>query len=106
MGEALGTARSIADGKPRSLKAEARDNLDDGTRQKYWIPDGRSGDLRLEDKFGIKPRLSPNQIFARDVLGSNFQLNSFVPADVGKLLGMPAGAVAPQVIDQMHAYGQ
>jgi len=100
LGEVLGDARSTINGQRRARGPKTRDYPQEGNAKDYWYPDGRSGQLRFEDKFGVDPRLSRNQKFARGVLGSNFQLNSFVPADVGKIAGMPAGAVAPQVIDQ------
>jgi hypothetical protein len=53
--------------------------------------------LRFEDKFGIKPKLSDNQIVAQSILSSKFHMNSFVPADIGKITGFPAGLVAPQI---------
>jgi hypothetical protein len=42
-------------------------------------------------------------IFEREqlpVFRNRLQLNSFVPADVGKILGLPASMTAPQMINQ------
>ncbi len=96
LGELLGEVRSRLDLKPRDWTPKSRDPLSKG----HWYPDGRSGSLRLEDKFGIGARLSPSQIRAQAELGPNFQLNHFTPADIGKLFGVPAGAAAPHVANR------
>jgi hypothetical protein len=99
LGEVLGDVRSTANGQRRTgtSKSRARIKYSNG---KYWYPDGRREDLMFEDKFGVLPPLSDNQKLAQTTLGPNFHLNSFVPADVGKIFGLPAGMMAPEVVDQ------
>jgi hypothetical protein len=61
---------------------------------KKWIPDGKSGDVFFEDKFGVHARLSPGQKAAQAELGPNFRLYHFLPADIGKFASAEAGAFA------------
>ena len=97
LGEKLGGIRRQINGQGRTVPANTRDPLGN-SRKDYWIPDGWSGETRFEDKFGISADLTPNQRRARALLGPRFQLNSFVPADIGMIAGAPAGAAAPQVV--------
>jgi hypothetical protein len=93
LGEDLGALRNSANGKPTGrLVAKERDKLGDGPQ--YWYPDRKLGDLRYEDKFGHTAKLRTNQKIAQNLLGNNFALNHFLPDDVGKLLGLPAGSAA------------
>lgn len=96
LGEAMGDIRSTINGARRERARKSRDYLADGS---YWYPDGRSGALRFEDKFGYKPTLRSNQLRAQSELGSNFQLYHFTPDDVGGLLSMPASSSAPYWVD-------
>jgi hypothetical protein len=107
LGEALGWVRSVADGKPRELGPKRMDPLTDDkklVRKKggHWYPDGWRGEKRFEDKFGTKAEPSPNQRLARARLGPNFQLNHWLPADIGKIAGVPAAASAPQIARDHH----
>ena len=79
----------------REWAPKSRDPLLDG----YWYPDGRSGQMRFEDKFGIGAELTPNQIGAQTELGPDFQLYHFTPADIGSLVGAPAAATAPHLMN-------
>ena len=97
LGEALGDMRSTINGRRRVWGPQARDNTHEGQIKPYWYPDGRSGPVRFEDKFGVKARLSPNQILAQQVRADNFQLYHFLPADVGRAAAVPAAAAAPYV---------
>lgn len=100
LGEAMGDVRSTINGNRRELTPKSRDGLADGS---YWYPDGRSGSLRFEDKFGYRAELSPNQVRAQSELGPDFQLYHFTPDDVGRLLSVPASATAPYwVNDRLH----
>ena len=96
LGEAMGEVRSTINGERRTWGPKARDPLPGGG---YWYPDGRSGQVRFEDKFGFAAKLSKQQIKAMAALGANFRLNHFTPDDVGGLLGLvagPAGSHLPQ----------
>lgn len=95
LGEALGDVRSRISFQPREWAPKSRDPLLEG----YWYPDGRSGQVRFEDKFGIGAELTPNQIRAQTELGPNFRLYHFTPADIGSLVGAPAGAAAPHLMN-------
>lgn len=101
LGEALGAARSRVNGRPSGVQPQKqRDYLKDASggfvdpKRKYWIPDRRDGDLRFEDKFGYAANTTPNQKLAAVVHGPNFQLNHFLPDDIGRLVGIPAGTTA------------
>jgi hypothetical protein len=67
------------------------------------IPDGRSGDILFEDKFGPKATLSAGQRMAQAVLGPNYVLYHFHPEDVGKILGLPVGGPASRAANQPPA---
>jgi hypothetical protein len=95
LGEFLGEARSTMNGRRRRFDPKGRDH--DESKTDYWYPDGTSGDVRFEDKFGSGAKLSPNQARAQGRLGPNFWLNSFVPSDVGKAAGVPAAATGRQI---------
>jgi hypothetical protein len=98
LGQALGDLRSRVNGTPRAAGGQHRDYLED-TRRFYWMPDGRSGDLRFEDKFGTSAKLSPNQRRAREVLGEDFRLNHFLPSDIGKAASIPAASAGTGLSD-------
>ena len=95
LGETLGNVRSRVNLQFREWAPKSRDPLLDG----YWYPDGRSGQMRFEDKFGIGAELTPNQIRAQTELGPDFQLYHFTPADIGSLVGAPAAATAPHLMN-------
>jgi len=97
IGEALGEMRSTINGLRRPWGPKWRDEIYDGQKKPYWYPDGRSGSLRFEDKFGVHARLSPNQILAQQIGGDNFQLYHFLPADFGKAAAVPAAGAALHV---------
>jgi hypothetical protein len=100
VGETLGTLRGFADWQPRAPLGKTLVEIP-GTN-KSWKPDAASGpldalDIHLyEDKFGRTADLTPNQRLARAKLGDNFQLNSFLPRDVGMALSPPAATVGAQ----------
>ena len=96
LGEVLGDVRSRVNLQPREWAPKSRDPLLEG----YWYPDGGSGQIRFEDKFGIGAELSPNQIRAQTELGPDFQLYHFTPADIGSLVGAPAAATAPHMMNR------
>ncbi len=64
LGEALGDMRSTINGERRVWAPKTRDPLSTTNKKDYWYPDGRSGQKRLEDKFGVGAELSPRQIRA------------------------------------------
>jgi hypothetical protein len=97
LGEALGDIRSTVNGLPRDWGPKAAATIA-GTR-KWWFPDGVSGDVRFEDKFGAKARLSTNQKMAQSALGDNFWLTHLLPEDIGKATSIPAAASAPIPMD-------
>jgi hypothetical protein len=107
LGELMGNVRSNVNREFRELGPKKRDAIPQGSvppsntgkPPKYWVPDGRSGDLRFEDKFGRATRLTPNQTVAQSILGDKFRLNSFVPADIGKLFALPAASIAPHLVN-------
>jgi hypothetical protein len=88
LGESLGDLRSTVNGLRREGGAKVGEKI--GDTRKWWFPDGRSGNVRFEDKFGEKASLSKNQKMARDALGRNFWLNHFLPEDIGKAASVPA----------------
>ena len=96
LGEALGELRSRVNLRPREWAPKSRDPLLDG----YWYPDGRSGKIRFEDKFGIGAALTPNQLRAQTDLGADFQLYHFTPADIGSFVGAPAASVSPHLMER------
>jgi hypothetical protein len=94
-GETLGAIRAIADWQRRMALGNTLVKIP-GTN-KRWKPDAVRGEdphaadaLLYEDKFGRKAKLRPNQELAQEKLGENFQLNHFLPRDIG----MAASAVA------------
>ena len=99
LGEAMGDIRSTVNGTRRELTPKSRDYLADGS---YWYPDGRSGAVRFEDKFGYAAELSKNQVRAQAGLGSNFRLYHFTPDDVAGLLSVPASTLAPYWVDDQR----
>lgn len=101
LGETLGAARSRVNGQPAGvLQKKERDYLKDASgafvdpKLKYWYPDRRAAELRYEDKFGYKADTSANQDLAALLHGPNFHLNHFIPDDIGRLIGVPAGTAA------------
>jgi hypothetical protein len=98
LGETLGDIRSTINGQRREWGPKARDEIYEGGP--YWYPDGRTGSVRFEDKFGVSADLSPNQTLAQSALGSDFRLYHFLPADIGKVAGVPAAGVAPHMAQQ------
>jgi hypothetical protein len=97
LGEFLGDMRSTVNGLRREGGSKTADKLE-GTG-KWWFPDGRSGDVRFEDKFGPSASLSKNQKLAQAALGGNFWINHFLPEDIGKAASVPA-ATLPHFQDQ------
>lgn len=101
LGEALGEIRSTLNGQRREWRPKFRDEILEEAGGGYWYPDGISGAQRFEDKFEVTADLTPNQIRAQSALGARFTLNRFLPADVGKAMGLPAGlAAAPMIEDR------
>jgi len=106
LGERLGQARAAINGEQRVSSPKERANVDGldkpWTNQKgsYWYPDGVDGLTAYEDKFGTNAALSPNQTRAQQNMGQNFRLNHFLPADIGRMTGLPAAQFAPQVVKQ------
>lgn len=97
LGEALGDMRSTINGRRRVSSPKARDEIYEDQVKPYWYPDGRSGPVRFEDKFGVSAELSRNQLLAQKVRADNFQLYHFLPADVGRAAAVPAAAAAPHL---------
>src|SRR5262249_15730312 len=60
-------------------------------------PDGKSGDVLFEDKFGPSAALSAGQRVAQTALGPNYVIYHFVPSDVSKILSLPIAGLAPQL---------
>jgi hypothetical protein len=106
LGETLGGVRAKVNGEQRISGPKQRASVNgldkDLTNQKgsYWYPDGVDGDVAYEDKFGTGARLSPNQTLAQQNMGQNFRLNSFLPADIGRMTGLLAAPFAPQAVKQ------
>jgi hypothetical protein len=98
LGESLGTVRSAINHMEREAGPKKL------FKPKGWtagtIPDGRSGDILFEDKFGPKAALSAGQRMAQAVLGPNYVLYHFHPEDVGKILGLPVGGPASRAANQ------
>jgi hypothetical protein len=95
LGEAMGDVRSTINGRRRVWAPKARDYI---SEDDYWYPDGLSGPLRSEDKFGYGAELSPNQTGAQAALGPNLRLYHFTPDDIGGLVSVPAGIAGSQLI--------
>ena len=95
LGEAMGRVRSAVNGQFREKGPKVREPIE-GTRLR-WEPDGLSGLLRFEDKFGPWARLSHNQELARKALRENFILYHFTPDDVARIAGVPSGVLGRQV---------
>lgn len=91
LGERMGRIRSAVNDQIRETGKKIRE-LIEGTGRR-WEPDGRSGLLRFEDKFGPWARLSHNQELAREMLGDNFILYHFTPEDVARIAAAPTGIV-------------
>lgn len=98
LGEALGEIRSRVNGTPRQWSPKTRTAIP-GT-SKYFYADGQSGDLFFEDKFGVAPKLTPNQQLAQEAFGPNFQIYHFTPGDVGKGVSVPAAAIGTHIVPQ------
>jgi hypothetical protein len=101
VGETLGAIRAIADWQPRLALGNTLVKIP-GTN-KRWKPDAMRGKdphaadaLLYEDKFGRKAKLRPNQELAQEKLGENFQLNHFLPRDVGMAASAFAAALGIQ----------
>lgn len=94
LGEQMGAVRSMVNGLPREAGSKTKQVIADSLN--YWFPDGRSGAVRFEDKFGPKARLSPNQTLAQQSLGSNFWGSHFLPNDVGAAASIPTSMAASQ----------
>ena len=94
LGQAMGEARSAINGQARDHGPKARDYVADKI---YWYPDGRSGTIRFEDKFGYGADLSRNQKIAQSVLGQDFKLYHFTPDDIGSLSGLLGSTAASQL---------
>lgn len=88
LGEQLGRWRSALNGMAREQGPKTRDQLASGG---YWVPDGRHGLIRFEDKFGYSARLSRAQRRAMAELGDNFILYHTTPDDIGRLAGLLGG---------------
>jgi hypothetical protein len=100
-GEALGALRGVADWQPRVALGKTPVKIPGTT--KSWKPDAMKGtridapDTQLyEDKFGRRATLLKNQKLAQATLGDNFQLNHFMPRDVGKAASSFAAALGIQ----------
>ncbi len=74
LGETLGNIRSTVNGLPRDWGPKFADPIDGSSKK--WVPDGVSGDVRFEDKFGAGAGLSTNQKLAQSALGGNFLAKS------------------------------
>ena len=96
LGEAMGDAKSTIGGQRRVWTPKSRDYIAEGD---YWYPDGRSGPMRFEDKFGYGAELSRNQTRAQAALGANFKLYHFTPDDIGGIVSMPAAAVGARMVN-------
>jgi len=96
LGEAMGAVRSDVNGMKREVGPKTQE-LIPGTN-KRTIPDGRSGDMLFEDKFGYSASLSRNQKLAAEVFGPNYTIYHFVPEDVGNVVALPAAALTPRFV--------
>lgn len=96
LGDGIGEIRSRVNLEARDWVPKTSERLSKG----YWYPDGRSGAIRFEDKFGVGATLSPGQKLAQLELGSDFRLYHTLPADIGKVFGLPAATVAPLLLNE------
>ncbi len=109
LGETMGRIRSVADGRPREPGKPKSQPATINPKGPKWYPDGLHIDpwssnnpLWHEDKFGWDPTVSPNQRLAEAMLQSNFQLNHFLPVDVGLVASAPAAAVGLQANERLN----
>jgi hypothetical protein len=103
LGEDLGDARRMLNGYGRRpFRVKELEKIGDTGRQ--WEPDDVSGKLRFEDKFGRRARLTDPQKLARRELGPQFYFNHALPADAGKMTGVPAAAAGPQMADRQRRH--
>jgi hypothetical protein len=94
LGESLGEARSTLNGLRRDWVGKTKDPL---PNRSGWIPDGRHGRIKFEDKFGYDASLSPNQVLAQAHLGNDFVLYHSTPDDIGRLFAIPGSAIGTQI---------
>jgi hypothetical protein len=114
LGETLGDVRAFVNGEgrirnPTKLAPVAEGNTGASYKQR-WRPDATDGPIpndwtqpmpkMFEDKLGYGAALSKNQTLAKSLLGGKFQLNHFLPDDVGLMTGLPAAGFGPQVVSQ------
>jgi hypothetical protein len=59
----------------------------------------------VEAKFGPTAKLSRNQRAAAAQFGEDYRIDSFLPEDVGRIVGSPLGQLASQVLDR-ESYDQ
>lgn len=103
LGEALGTVRSAVNRLEREPGPKQLVKLDPkkpGTR-----PDGRSGDILFEDKFGLKAALSKGQKIAQSVLGPNYIVYHWHPEDVGKILSSSLAGLGSHLVSNPPSAG-
>jgi hypothetical protein len=101
LGETLGAVRSAInqmEREPGPKKLFKPAGWKAGT-----YPDGRSGDILFEDKFGPHAVLSEGQRIAQRVLGPKYILYHFHPEDVGKIVSLWSTGLAPQLERQQPA---
>jgi hypothetical protein len=94
LGEVLGDARSTINGMRRDWTGKTKDPL---PGRSYWVPDGRSGPIRFEDKFGYGATLSDRQILAQSHLGDDFVLYHHTPDDVARLFAVPGSSIGSKL---------
>lgn len=66
-------------------------------------PDGKSGDILFEDKFGPSASLSAGQRLARDKLKEKYVIYHFVPEHIAQILSLPTAGLAPQMANPVPA---
>ena len=94
LGETMGAVRSDVNGMKREVGPKTRERIP-GTN-KITYPDGRSGDILFEDKFGYSAALSANQKLAKHAF-EPFKIYHFLE-DVGEVLSLPAAAITPRFV--------
>lgn len=106
LGETLGDIRGMVNGEQRVSSPKQRASVNGlnapiaNQKGAYWYPDAVDGSTAYEDKFGVGADLSPNQKLAQKNMGQNFRLNHFLPADIGRMTGLPAAHFASQAVKQ------
>jgi hypothetical protein len=115
LGETLGDTRGFVNGEGRMRNPKKRAPVTEGSAKTsrkghYWYPDATEARVpedwtqplpkMFEDKFGYEAAVSDNQKLAQTQLGPKFQLNHFLPDDVGFITGLLSAGFGPQIVNR------